>query len=329
MIKASLVFLFLAMATFVNAQDPKFSQYFASPLTLNPALTGYFDGNYRAAINTRQQWANVGDAYNTLSASGELKFQDEYYYDDILSIGVSALYDESFNKVLKSYTYGISASYYKFLDPNHNFKLGLAPQVSYVSRQLDYDALTVASQYQNGQFNLSIPNNLGLDNDRLSYFDLNIGANLALTTDRFSAALGYAVYHLTRPKASLFNDINAKMSLRSTINASLRYVSHDLIDLNFSSHCLLEGKSSDLIVGGLLGFRPNLESKMKLNTGIWYQKNGTTFFPFIGLEVSNIAIGLNYSLFTKSVATYKPRTFELSLILNDQTFTKFKNTCKF
>lgn len=329
MIKASLLISFLAISMFARAQDPKFSQYFASPLTLNPALTGYFDGNYRAAVNTRQQWANVGDSYNTFSASGEIKFQDEYYYNDILSLGVGALYDESFNKILKSYTYSVSASYYKFLDPDHNFKLGLAPQVSYISKQLDYDALTVASQYQNGEFNLSIPNNLGLDNDRLAYFDLNFGANLAFTKNRISAALGYAVYHLTRPKASLFNDVNQKMSLRSTINASFRYTSYDLIDLNFSTHYLVQSKSSDLIVGGLLGFRPTLESKMKLNTGIWYQKNETTFFPYLGLEVSNIAIGLNYSLFTKSINTYKPRTFELSLIITDKSFTKFKNTCKF
>lgn len=327
--KKAIVILFLCLKSLAYAQDPKFSQYFASPLTLNPALTGYFDGKYRIAINTRQQWANIGEAYNTYSASGEIKLRDEYYYNDIFSFGFSGLYDESFNKILKSNTYSISASYYKYLDPDHNFKFGLAPQVSYVQKKLDYNALTVASQFQNGAFDLSIPNNLGLDNDRLSYFDFSFGVNLALTLDRVSASLGYGVFNLTRPEQSMFNDLTVKLPYRHAVNASFMYVSNDLIDINFSTHYMSEGKSSDLIFGGILGFKPNIESNVKLNAGAWYKTNEQAFFPYVGFEFANASLGLNYSLFTKSIATYKPRTFELSLIIRDRNFTKFKNTCKF
>lgn len=323
------ILILLLCTNFVSAQDPKFSQYFAAPLTLNPALTGYFDGEYRVALNMRQQWANVGDPYNTYSLSGEIKLQDEYYYNDIFSIGVSALFDESFNKVLKSYTYSAGFSYYKFLDPNHNVKVGLAPQVSYVSKSLDYDALTVASQFQNGSFNLSLPNYLDLKNDKLSYLDFNVGTNVGLTLDKISASIGYAVYHLTRPEQSMFNDTKIKLPYRHTINLGFRYVSEDLLDINFSAHRLMEGASNDLILGSVIGFRPNIESKMKLNTGLWYQSNGNSFFPYVGFEVANVSVGLNYSLFSKSIASYQPKTFELSLILSDNSFTKFKNTCKF
>jgi type IX secretion system PorP/SprF family membrane protein len=329
MMKRALLIGLICCTSFAFAQDPKFSQYFAAPLTLNPALTGYFDGNYRVAVNTRQQWANVGDSYNTYSASGEVKFRDEFYYNDIFSLGISGLYDESFSRILKSQTYSISGSYYKFLNGDHTLKLGLAPQLAYVSKSLDYDALTVASQYQNGDFNLSIPNNLGLDNDKLTYFDFNIGGNLAYSTDKFSAALGYSVFHLTRPQESLFNDTDLRLPMRKTLHASMRYLSADLIDFNFSTHYMVEGESSDLIFGGLMGLKPTLESNMKLNGGIWYKANERSIFPFIGFEVGSISLGLNYSLFTKTINSYKPRTFEISFILSDNTFTRFKNTCKF
>ena len=36
-----------------DAQDPHFSQYFSSPLTFNPAFTGYFEGTHRFAVNIR------------------------------------------------------------------------------------------------------------------------------------------------------------------------------------------------------------------------------------------------------------------------------------
>lgn len=324
-----LIIALVLYAHLVSAQDPKFSQYFASPLTLNPALTGYFDGNYRVALNMRQQWANVGEPYNTYSLSGELKLQDEYYYNDIFSIGLSGLYDESFNKVLKSYTYSAGFSYYKFLDPNHNVKIGLAPQVAYVSKSLNFDALTVASQFQNGSFNMSLPNYLDLKNDKLTYFDFNVGANLGLSLNKISASIGYAAYHLTRPQQSLFNDLRIRLPLRHTINLGFRYVSEDLLDLSFSAHRMDEGASHDTIVGGVIGFKPTPESKTKLNAGIWYQTNGNSFYPYVGFELANLSVGLNYSLFTKNIASYQPKTFELSIILNDNSFTKFKNTCKF
>ncbi|MES2448416.1 MAG: PorP/SprF family type IX secretion system membrane protein [Bacteroidota bacterium] len=330
MIKNCLFILILILySSSSNAQDPKFSQYFAAPLLLNPALTGYFDGDYRVAANMRQQWANIGAPYNTYSLSGEIKLNDEFYHDDIFAIGISALYDESFNKFLKASNLSAGFSYYKFLDPNHNVKIGLAPQVSYVTKRLDFDALTVASQFQDGSFNLSLPNYLDLNSNKLSYFDFNVGANIALSLNKISASLGYAAYHLTRPNQSLFNDLTVKLPYRHTINFSFRYTTDDLVDLNFSAHQLREGSSRDAIVGAVIGFKPTFESKLKLNTGLWYQSNGNSFFPFVGFDFSTISLGFNYGLFSKNIANYQPRTFELSIILRDNTFTKFKNTCKF
>src|SRR5688572_8283353 len=53
------------------AQDPNFSQFFASPLTLNPALTGKFDGVYRIAGNYRNQWPSINNAYTTATVSAD------------------------------------------------------------------------------------------------------------------------------------------------------------------------------------------------------------------------------------------------------------------
>jgi hypothetical protein len=52
-----------------NAQDPGFSQFFASPLTLNPALTGKFNGVLRVAGNYRNQWPAINNAFITSTVS--------------------------------------------------------------------------------------------------------------------------------------------------------------------------------------------------------------------------------------------------------------------
>ncbi|RYE11728.1 MAG: type IX secretion system membrane protein PorP/SprF, partial [Sphingobacteriales bacterium] len=48
--------LLLCTAKSFAQTDPHFSQYYANPLYLNPALTGVIDGDYRATVNFKQQW---------------------------------------------------------------------------------------------------------------------------------------------------------------------------------------------------------------------------------------------------------------------------------
>ena len=56
-IYAALFVLLFSINAF--AQDIHFSQYYASPLTLNPALTANINGVFRVAANYRNQWFNV------------------------------------------------------------------------------------------------------------------------------------------------------------------------------------------------------------------------------------------------------------------------------
>ena len=50
-------------------QDPHFSQFFVSPLTLNPAYTGKFDGEYRFSGNYKKQWPTINNAFTTSTAA--------------------------------------------------------------------------------------------------------------------------------------------------------------------------------------------------------------------------------------------------------------------
>jgi len=68
-------FIVLAGMTTVKAQDIHFSQFYMSPLNLNPAMTGVMNCKTRFVANYRNQWASVlkANAYNTYSASYDQK----------------------------------------------------------------------------------------------------------------------------------------------------------------------------------------------------------------------------------------------------------------
>src|SRR5689334_20770175 len=73
LIKTGLLLLMLASAIAGKSQtDPHFSQYYAYPLWLNPALTGAIDGNYRVTAMYRSQWGGISNPFATPGISADI-----------------------------------------------------------------------------------------------------------------------------------------------------------------------------------------------------------------------------------------------------------------
>ncbi len=84
--------IFIPISIFAKAQDPHFSQFFASPLTLNPAFTGKFDGTFRVAGNYRNQWPAFNNVYTTYTVSVDFDILRNKLPDyDRWGIGIFAL----------------------------------------------------------------------------------------------------------------------------------------------------------------------------------------------------------------------------------------------
>ena len=81
---ALLVTGLIAINQSVKGQDPHFSQFSFTPLQLNPALTGIFNGNTRISNTYRSQWSGLGNGYKTIHISvdgalGKKKMQNNYF----------------------------------------------------------------------------------------------------------------------------------------------------------------------------------------------------------------------------------------------------------
>src|SRR5919202_543483 len=99
------------------AQDPNFSQFFASPLTANPAFTGKFDGLYRVAGNYRNQWPTINNAFTTATLSFDADIlKDRIPEFDQFGVGIMAFSDKSGNGILQNNYAAISTAYHKCLD---------------------------------------------------------------------------------------------------------------------------------------------------------------------------------------------------------------------
>src|SRR6478672_8785235 len=95
--------IILTIALAGKAQDPNFSQFFVSPLTLNPALTGKFDGVFRVAGNYRNQWPTINNAFTTYTISMDAGILRNTIPDyDQFGVGIMAFTDKSGNGVLQN-----------------------------------------------------------------------------------------------------------------------------------------------------------------------------------------------------------------------------------
>src|SRR5207253_6770150 len=53
----------------VKSQDLHFAQVQESPLLINPANTGFYQGYFRAIAQYRNQWISMGNPYQTMGLS--------------------------------------------------------------------------------------------------------------------------------------------------------------------------------------------------------------------------------------------------------------------
>jgi hypothetical protein len=91
--------LLLLTCPALQAQDIHFSQFFASPLTLNPAETGNFPEDYRIGGNFKNQWAWANDKsynYRTFSVYADMGlFKGKLPHGDWMGLGLVALHDNA------------------------------------------------------------------------------------------------------------------------------------------------------------------------------------------------------------------------------------------
>ena len=85
----SKIFLFVTLFSFSKialSQDIHYSQYYQTPLIINPSLTGVFNGDQRACMNYRNQWNDFAP-FTTSSISFDSKIFERKMKKKHLGVG--------------------------------------------------------------------------------------------------------------------------------------------------------------------------------------------------------------------------------------------------
>lgn len=294
----------VAFSVSAHAQDPHFSQFFASPLTLNPAFTGKFDGQWRLAANHRDQWPSIPKAYVTTSGSFDFGImKDKLPQGDVFGVGISGLSDASANDQLKLNFGSVSLSYHKALDEDGYNTIGAGFQGTYSSLTLDEGKLTFEDMLRQNGFTGARTDFLTNGNNQ-NYFDINAGllfSGSSNGTNNYYA--GVSVYHVNRPKVG-FKDQNYYLANRITFHGGGSIPVADALTLNASIIHQRQSKASETTLGGALAYNLNTDegNPSSIYVGSWLRLNDA-LIPYVGLEVGGLRIGASYDVNVSSLKT--------------------------
>lgn len=282
----------------LRAQDPHFSQFFASPLTLNPALTGKFDGLYRIAGNYRNQWPTINNAFQTATLSVDTRIlANRIPENDDWGIGFLALSDQQADGVLKDNYFSASTAYHKGLDEDGYHQLSIGFQGTYANSRLDGTKVTLGDELApDGTW--SIPSNDPFANRVFSthYFDANTGILYnGSTSDRNNFYIGASLYHINQPKES-FNDANYFLARRWTIHAGGHFPIADNAAIYLSALHESQAGANETVAGAAVALNANddwFTNPTNVYVGAWV-RFGDAFIPYVSLEFAGLQFGLSY-----------------------------------
>jgi type IX secretion system PorP/SprF family membrane protein len=282
-----------------NAQDPHFSQFFSSPLTLNPALTGKFDGTLRVAGNYRNQWPAFNNVYTTSTLSVDFSILNKVLPEtDTWGVGIMALTDKAGGDILKTSFVGISTAYHKALNEDGFSQIGIGFQAMYGQKRLDNSKLYYEDMLTPFGFTGVTQEVYNSGDLNVNYFDVNAGLIYTVsTTDKNNFYVGASMYHINRPKESFKNDGRWNIGARTTISAGGYFPVSESLTLHTSGIFQTQSKTTETTIGGALSSSLNNDETNPTNVygGVWMRLNDA-LIPYIGLEFGGMRLGATYDI---------------------------------
>ena len=291
----------VAFVAVSNAQDPNFSQFFASPLTLNPALTGKFDGTFRVAGKYRNQWPTINNAFITSTASIDFGILKNRIADiDQMGVGILGMTDRAGDGILVTNFAGLSLAYHKGLDENGNHQIGAGFQGTYVNKRLDVSKVDFEDELTPLGFTGVTSEIFEHQQVNISYVDINAGILYNGSTNGYNNFyIGASMYHINRPKES-FQGGDYLLAPRTTIQAGGKIPIGSYHGLNISTNYSFQAKATNFVFGGAFSYNVNNteEDPTNIYLGSWVRLNNVSdaIIPYVGLEFKSLHIGYSYDV---------------------------------
>ncbi len=313
--KRSFQIVCLVMLTWstIVGQDIHFTQFNMSPLTINPAMTGAFNGSFRLGGIYRDQWAStfstpafyidspILKGFRDLDwvGAGVVFYQDNATAEFLQSDGRSGKGRVKQGGMLGSIAYHFAA------DDKRRTIISLGLQVGTLSRKLQ-DNFLFEDQILTGSTDERLPDK----EDPTSFLDISGGLTITgRTVGNSYFRVGASVMHANQPDYGLLSTNSASLPMK--IVGFGTYV----LDINESfmaePSILFEsiGPATEVAAQALGGYKFDAETVLKAGLGY---RIGDALQVLAGVQYKDLRVGASYDL-TLSALENPNGAFELAV----------------
>ncbi|KAA5533532.1 type IX secretion system membrane protein PorP/SprF [Taibaiella lutea] len=308
-----------------QAQDVHFTQFDASPLTLNPANTGAFGGDFRASAIYRDQWRSVtgGDAaFKTIGVSLDMPIIRDISVDDYLAAGLQFYKDQAGDGNLSNTTVMLSLAYHKFLGTDGKKVLTVGLQGGYSHKNIDLSKLYFGDEYLEGAWQPGTSAEWGWLTTGTSNYLINAGINYSQAIgEKSSFVIGVGANNLNQPLESF-----DKRQAAADVGLGIRYTGqlgaiigiNDKFSLRPAAFVQSQSTAMELVAGNEFNLKVgegyDLPTATAIYAGIWY-RNQDAIMVTAGIEYQGFRIGVGYDYNTSDLkaASNNNGGFEISI----------------
>ncbi len=322
--------IFITLGT-LTAQDIHYTLYNMSPLTLNPALTGAYEGTARAGGIYRDQWRGLlgKSLYATPSFYVDAPIIRGFRKKDWVGVGFVTYNDLAGSARLLNTNQSLSASYHFALNNEGSTMLTLGLQGGSTKRKLLNNDFIFGDSLQaglNGQTTASKDGNISLETDPKSVLDFGAGLMLRTEMDAVSTLeVGLSFQHINQPKYGFgikqgqggvdttnAKESDAKRPMRTTLHSKYQRNLTEQFSIAPTFLFQAAGGATEIVLQGWGGYQ--LNEDYKLNGGLGYRFGDAAQLLF-GLDFKEsfrLAASYDITLSALNESSYSGGSFEVA-----------------
>lgn len=291
------------------SQDVQFSQFYSSPLYLNPAFAGSAH-HYRFITQNRWQWPALDAKYTTYSFTG-----DTYFNQYHSGVGFTLTHDIQGSNSLSSTDVQFLYSYELHLNDKYTLRAGM--QVGWMTRYVNYGGLRFTDQYSNNGYDANTPSGEELLSPRKNMLDLSSG--MIFYSQHLWA--GISAHHLNSPNQSFYDIGPSRLPIKFT------FVGGYKIPLTQAKHMAYLEDEKDISITPTFQYKFQGKSDQvdlgiygvydQLLLGVWYRgipfkrynsfQNNESVIAQIGWHFQDISIAYSYDFITSKLTGAAPK----------------------
>jgi len=309
------------------AQDIHFSQFYSSPLTLNPGLTGAYS-DIQAVLNYKDQWKAVASPYKTYAASYDMRLMKGKWKNGFLGAGLNVFSDKAGDAQLGTTDVNLSISSSRKIDDDNDLALGL--QAGFTQRSITTDKFQWGNQYNGSAYDPTISADETFSTTKMGYPDFSAGLlwhygkgeMYIAANDQLKMDAGIAMFHFTRPGQSFYDTSSDRLDFKYVVHGSAHIgIKNTKFSIEPSVMVLLQGPAQEINVGGMFRYFIKEDAKYtgfvksaSISVGGHYRAQDA-FILSTMLNIANYGMGISYDMNTSDLraASSGRGGFEISL----------------